>query len=67
MREIENEAAAEGEEAVLELNTLKKYYREKVCQFKGHDLVGTGHSFHVWCKRCDKFLGILKPGCVVLM
>lgn len=67
MKEIEEEARAEGPEAIDELEALKKFFREKLCQTSGHSLVGTGHSMHVWCSRCDKFLGILKPGCVVLM
>lgn len=40
---------------------------QEQCKTLGHDMVGTGHSMHVWCKRCDKFLGLLKPGRAVLM
>lgn len=66
-KEIEKEAEAEGPDAVEHLKELSRFFKETRCQLLGHALVGTGHSMHVWCSRCDKFLGILTPRCVVLM
>lgn len=58
---IVEEAKAEGEQAVAELKAFREVFAQKrieiTCKTLGHDPVGAPGTTHVWCQRCDKYLG----------
>lgn len=60
-KQIVAEAKSEGKDALEELIELKKAYRQKrlelLCKKDGHIPVGAQGTTHVWCDRCNKYLG----------
>ena len=60
-KEIFAEAKAEGKDAIEEMIELKRLYRQRRiemhCDMFGHDPVGAPGTTHVWCDRCQKYLG----------
>lgn len=65
-QEIVEETKAEGKQAVEELKVLREVFQQKrievTCKALGHDPVGAPSTTHVWCQRCDKYLGKTSDG-----